>query len=197
MVPRSLGAHHCCARGAAALDHGDNAEAFLLVQQARDVLPDDRHLWQLLLDVSLPAVLRPILPVLMWHSPHTRHPPPGFLSARRPSTTSAFHAASSECGFPRRVFSRSRSLHGGVRCATAGSRGCGAAGDGARRRRRILLGLGWSGDRRLLDRSIRGHQSAVQSVRRSRRVPSSRLLERAIHRRRPIRTVGGGRRPIS
>ena len=27
------------------------------MRQARDVLPDDRHLWQLLLDVSLPAVL--------------------------------------------------------------------------------------------------------------------------------------------
>ena len=38
-------------------DHGDNTEAFLLVRQARDVLPDDRHLWQLLLDVSLPAVV--------------------------------------------------------------------------------------------------------------------------------------------
>ena len=38
-------------------DHGDNAEAFLLVRQARDILPDDRHLWQLLLDVSLPAVV--------------------------------------------------------------------------------------------------------------------------------------------
>jgi len=38
-------------------DHGDITEAFLLVRQARAVLPDDRHLWQLLLDVSLPAVV--------------------------------------------------------------------------------------------------------------------------------------------
>jgi len=37
------------------LDHGDYVEAFLLARQALDVLPDDRHLYQLWLDVSMPA----------------------------------------------------------------------------------------------------------------------------------------------
>ena len=37
-------------------NHGDYAEAFLLARQALDVVPDDPHLRQLWLDVSLPAV---------------------------------------------------------------------------------------------------------------------------------------------
>ena len=39
------------------LNHGDYVEAFLLARQALDVLPDDRHLYQLWLDVSIPAVV--------------------------------------------------------------------------------------------------------------------------------------------
>ena len=38
-------------------NHGDYAEAFLLVRQALDVVPDDPHLRQLWLDVSMPAVV--------------------------------------------------------------------------------------------------------------------------------------------
>ncbi|MGE5715302.1 MAG: SUMF1/EgtB/PvdO family nonheme iron enzyme, partial [Acidobacteriota bacterium] len=38
-------------------NHGDYGEAFLLTRQALDVLPDDRHLYQLWLDVSIPAVV--------------------------------------------------------------------------------------------------------------------------------------------
>ena len=37
------------------LNHGDYVEAFLLARQALDVLPDDPHLYQLWLDVSMPA----------------------------------------------------------------------------------------------------------------------------------------------
>ena len=51
--------------------------------------------------------------------------------------------------------------------------------------------------RRLLDRSIRGHQPAVQGVRRSRRLQPARLLAGAIRRRQSIRAVGRGRREIS
>jgi dienelactone hydrolase len=39
------------------LNHGDCVEAFLLVRQALDVLPDDRHLYQLWNDVSFPALV--------------------------------------------------------------------------------------------------------------------------------------------
>jgi len=38
-------------------NHGDYVEAFLLARQALDVLPDDRHLYQLWLDASIPAVV--------------------------------------------------------------------------------------------------------------------------------------------
>ena len=38
-------------------NHGDYVEAFLLARQALDVLPDDRHLYQLWLDVSIPAAV--------------------------------------------------------------------------------------------------------------------------------------------
>ncbi len=38
-------------------NHGDYVEAFLLTRQALDVLPDDRHLYQLWLDASIPAVV--------------------------------------------------------------------------------------------------------------------------------------------
>ena len=38
-------------------NHGDYAEAFLLARQALDVVPDDPHLRQLWLDVSIPAVM--------------------------------------------------------------------------------------------------------------------------------------------
>ena len=38
-------------------DHGDYAEAFLLARQALDVVPDDPHLKQLWIDVSIPAVV--------------------------------------------------------------------------------------------------------------------------------------------
>ena len=38
-------------------NHGDYVEAFLLTRQALDVLPDDRHLYQLWLDVSIPAAV--------------------------------------------------------------------------------------------------------------------------------------------
>jgi hypothetical protein len=37
-------------------NHGDYVEAFLLTRRALDILPDDRHLYQLWLDVSIPAV---------------------------------------------------------------------------------------------------------------------------------------------
>jgi eukaryotic-like serine/threonine-protein kinase len=36
-------------------NHGDYVEAFLLTRQALDVLPEDRHLYQLWLDVSIPG----------------------------------------------------------------------------------------------------------------------------------------------
>jgi eukaryotic-like serine/threonine-protein kinase len=36
-------------------NHGDTADAFLLARQALDVVPNDRYLWQLWLDVSIPA----------------------------------------------------------------------------------------------------------------------------------------------
>ena len=39
------------------LDHGDYDNAFLLARQALDVVPDDPHLRQLWLDVSIPAVV--------------------------------------------------------------------------------------------------------------------------------------------
>jgi eukaryotic-like serine/threonine-protein kinase len=38
-------------------NHGDYVEAFLLARQALDVLPDDRGMYQLWLDVSIPAVV--------------------------------------------------------------------------------------------------------------------------------------------
>ncbi len=38
-------------------NHGDYVEAFLLTRQALDVLPDDRRLYQLWLDVSIPAAV--------------------------------------------------------------------------------------------------------------------------------------------
>ena len=38
-------------------NHGDYVEAFLLARQALDLLPDDRHLYQLWLDTSIPAVV--------------------------------------------------------------------------------------------------------------------------------------------
>ena len=38
-------------------NHGDYGEAFLLARQALDVLPEDRHLYQLWLDVSIPGVV--------------------------------------------------------------------------------------------------------------------------------------------
>ncbi len=38
-------------------NQGDYVEAFLLARQALDLLPDDRHLWQLWLDVSIPGVV--------------------------------------------------------------------------------------------------------------------------------------------
>ena len=44
-------------RSSGSSNHGDYVEAFLLARQALDILPDDPHLYQLWLDVSIPAVV--------------------------------------------------------------------------------------------------------------------------------------------
>ena len=117
-------------------DHGDNAEAFLLVRQARDVLPDDRHLWQLLLDVSLPAVLTTDpagadVAFAAYQSTHNLGSSRHDAAQRRPHSTRPHPRAdfqgrfSADRGLRMRAFA---ALH-------AGSRGRGAAGHGARRRR--------------------------------------------------------------
>ena len=89
-------------------NHGDYAEAFLLARQALDVVPDDPHLRQLWLDVSIPAVVTTDRRAPTSHSPRTGRPRPGSPSAGRRSTASAFRAVSSGCGFPRPAFSRSK-----------------------------------------------------------------------------------------
>ena len=57
-IPRSMGPHRCRRpRFSGSSNRGDYAEAFLLARQALDVVPDDPHLRQLWLDVSVPAVV--------------------------------------------------------------------------------------------------------------------------------------------
>ena len=100
-------------------NHGDYAEAFLLVRQALDVVPDDPHLRQLWLDVSIPAVVTtdPAGADVAFAAVPDAHNELVLRSARRRSTASAFHAVSSGCGSPRQAFRRSkaRDLPAGLR----------------------------------------------------------------------------------
>ena len=157
-------------------NHGDYTEAFLLVRQARDVLPDDP---------TLAAAVARRVPA---GGPHDRscrrrrgirRIPDAPIDLGSSGTTplndiriprGSFRVRISKAGFqPIEVSGSGRSLR-----YTLDPRGRGAVGHGARRRGRGPVRFGLVGVlRRLLDRSIRGHQPAVQGVRRSRRLPSA------------------------
>ena len=117
-------------------DHGDITEAFLLVRQARAILPDDRHLWQLLLDVSLPAVVTTDpagADVAVRRVPNAHHmgSPRHDAAQRRPHSTGSHPSADFQA---RLSADRSFRIRAFAALSTR-SRGRGAAGHGARRRR--------------------------------------------------------------
>ena len=200
-IPRSLGAHDCRARGSAALRIMVTMPRRFCSRGRRwTSLPDDPHLRQLWLDVSMPADV-------------TTDPPGAdvaFAAVRdaAPSWFSLGRTPLNGVRIPRALIR--------VRISKAGFQpieGSGSAawlryrldpvdavppGHGARRRRPRSRAV-WPGRRarRLLDRSIRGHQPAVQGVRRSRRVPPARLLAGAVRRRPADPCLGRGHRAIS
>ena len=174
------------------MNHGDYTEAYSLARQALDIAPDEPSLQQLWLDVSIPSfvVTQPAGADVAFARYGTRtsqwYPlgqtpldgvrmPRGQVRVR--ITKNGFQpieASRSPPGEPYRL----DPLRGD------------SAGHGARRRRprsRALRPRRQS--RRLLDRSIRNHQPAVQRVRRPRGLSPIILLAGAVPR-------GGSRRAV-
>jgi hypothetical protein len=181
-------------------NHGDYVEAFVLARQALDVLPDDRHLYQLWLDASIPAVVtsEPAgadVAVAPYRTRSTSWFSLGRTPLNRvPIPRSLFRVRISKAGFQTIEGSGAPpGLRYGLDPVNAVPSGMvRVVGDNDP----VRTGLVGVPDDYWLE-PIRGHEPAVQGVRRSGRVRSARPLAGGVRRRRTVRAVGRGRGEIS
>ena len=159
-------------------DRGDAGEAYLLAREALDAAPRDPVLRQLWLDVSVPQVVTTEPADAEVAIAAYRDQARG-VGRARPDT--AHHAAAARADPHAPVQGGYETRLSGERAAanpaSSGCRGDGPSGHGPRQRRPAARAPRRRRTaRRLLDRSARSHEPAVQGVRRSRRVPDAGLL---------------------